>query len=272
MNKASQIFSILVKILYTVYAFLFSAPWFINLNKFLFQLSLRGLGVLNYETKYLSGEVNWLKKYLSNFKSPVVFDVGAHVGDYSNDILKLFPSSTIYAFEPHPKNFVKLKSLDDERLQCFNNAVGDRPGQIQLYDYENQDGSSHASVYQEVIEEIHHEKSVSYTVDLIQLDRFCAEHNIKRIDLLKIDTEGNELKCLMGAQELLQNGQITVIQFEFNSMNIISRSLFKDFWELLQGFDFYRLLPGGRLLKIKNYSPLYCEIYAYQNILAVKRT
>lgn len=262
----------LKKYTYNTYACLFSAPWFINFNKLLFQLSLRGLGVLNYETKYLTGEVHWLKKYLSNFESPVVFDVGANVGDYSNEILKLFSNAIIYAFEPHPKNFVQLQSLGYGRIHCFNNAVGDRPGHIQLYDYENNDGTSHASLYQEVIEKIHHEKSVSHAVSLITLDGFCAEHSVARIDLLKLDTEGNELKCLIGAQQLLRENKIKAVQFEFNNMNIISRSPFKDFWDLLEGFNFYRLLPGGRLLEMKSYSPLSCEIYAYQNIVALKRT
>jgi hypothetical protein len=75
----------------------------------------------------------------------------------------------------------------------------------------------------------------------------------------------------MGARQLLRDGKINAVQFEFNEMNIISRSTFKDFWDLLNGFDFYRLLPAGKLLPIKKYSPAICEIYAYQNIIAIKR-
>ena len=257
---------------YSIWAYVFSLPYFRKLNTLLFHLSLRGLGVLNYKTKYLSGELDWLKKYLSIFKEPVIFDVGANVGNYSNDILKLFPHSKIYAFEPHPQNFVKLEKLVGESASVFKNAVGDKFEQIQLYDYEEKDGSSHASLYREVIEDIHHKESISHTVDVITLDHFCIENNVHSIDLLKIDTEGNELKCLMGARQLLRDGKINAVQFEFNEMNIISHSTFKDFWDLLDNFDFYRLLPGGKLLPIRKYSPVICEIYAYQNIVALKRS
>lgn len=257
--------------MHLIYAYLFSVPLLFQINKLLFSLSLRGLGVLNYETKYLSGELDWVKKYLSIFKEPVIFDVGANVGNYSNDILKLFPHSKIYAFEPHPQNFLKLEKLVGESASVFKNAVGDKFEQIKLYDYEERDGSSHASLYQGVIEDIHHKKSVSHTVDVITVDQFCLENNVHSIDLLKIDTEGNELKCLMGARQLLRDGKINAVQFEFNEMNIISHSTFKDFWDLLDNFDFYRLLPGGKLLPIRKYRPVICEIYAYQNIVALKR-
>jgi FkbM family methyltransferase len=257
---------------YSLYTYIFSKPWLIKFNKLLFGLSLRGLGILNYKTKYQSGELDWLKRYLSSIETPVVFDVGANIGDYSNDIIKLFPNALIYAFEPHPKNFVKLTSSGKRNLHCFNKAVGNQQEQILLHDYEENDGSAHASLYREVIEEIHQEKSISYKVDVITLDIFCAEQRIKSIDLLKIDTEGNELKCLIGAKQLLKDNKIKAIQFEFNEMNIISRCTFKDFWDLLYNFNLYRLLPGGNLLEIKEYSPVFCEIYAYQNIIALKRS
>lgn len=258
--------------IYSLYTCIFAKSWLIRFNKLLFNLSLRGLGILNYKTKHQSGELDWLKRYLSGIEAPIVFDIGANIGDYSNDIIKLFPNALIYAFEPHPKNFVKLTSSGKRSLHCFNKAVGNQQEQILLYDYEANDGSAHASLYQEVIEEIHQGQSISYKVDVITLDRFCAEQKIQSIDLLKIDTEGNELKCLIGAKQLLEDGKISAIQFEFNEMNIISRCTFKDFWELLYDFHLYRLLPGGHLLEIKKYSPVFCEIYAYQNLIALKRS
>ena len=144
--------------------------------------------------------------------------------------------------------------------------------ELQLYDYYEKDGSSHASLYREVIEEIRHQRSIKYDVKVKTLDDFCHEKKIQKIDLLKIDVEGHELQCLLGALDLLKQDKIKAIQFEFNEMNIISHSTFKDFWDLLRGFKFYRLLPNGHLLYIKEYNPLYCEIYAYQNIVALSNS
>ena len=58
------------RVLYRVYAYIFGKKLFFNFNKFLFQLSLRGMGILNHETAYLTGESYWLKKYLKGIKKP----------------------------------------------------------------------------------------------------------------------------------------------------------------------------------------------------------
>jgi hypothetical protein len=51
-------------------------------------------------------------------------------------------------------------------------------------------------------------------------------------------------------------------------MNVSSRTYFRDFWNLLPNYNFYRLLPDG-MVKIERYSPVFCEIFAYQNIVAI---
>lgn len=50
-------------------------------------------------------------------------------------------------------------------------------------------------------------------------------------------------------------------------MNIVSKTSFKDFWDLLSDYNFYRILPG-ELLPIKNYSPIMCNV-ALRNIVAI---
>lgn len=66
----------------------------------------------------------------------------------------------------------------------------------------------------------------------------------------------------------IANRKIKAIHFEFNEMNVHSRAFFRDFWNLLDGYRFYRLLPN-EMLEIKTYHPLYCEVFAYQNIVAI---
>ena len=262
--------------LYRIYRYIFSRPGFIKINKSLFNLSIRGLGILNYETNYLSGEDSYLKYKLSQIARPVVFDVGANIGDYIKSIYLANPASIVYAFEPHPENIKRLREevstiSNKNQISIINSAASDSSGQLALYDYSQNDGSPHASLYREVIEDIHHAKSIHHKIQVVTLDQFCDHHNIYYIDLLKIDTEGHELSCLQGAQNLLARRAIRAIQFEFNEMNIISHVTFKDFWDLLRGYRFFRLLPGGRLLPIEAYRPLLCGIYAYQNIVAELR-
>lgn len=256
--------------LYRIYAFLFAKRYLIKFNKLLYHLSLRGLGILNYQNEYLMGESKWLKDYLKNKKSVTVVDVGANIGKYSQAVLKINNSVNLIAFEPHPKSFEILKNnIQSPNFKPFNFAVGNNNEKLTLYDYDDDEGSEHASLYKEVIEDLHKGHSAAQEISVIKLDDFLKEKKIEFIDLLKIDTEGNELNVLLGAQKYLLNHKIKAIHFEFNAMNVVSKSFFKNFWDLMPNYNFYRLLPGGKFLEIKNYSTIYCEIFAYQNLVAV---
>lgn len=257
------------KIILVVYQFLFARKAFYKFNKGLYYLSLRGLGILNYESHKLSGEQAFIESYFSTLKEGVVLDVGASIGNYSKHILKISPDIQIYAFEPHPITYKKLTmSVVTKNFHPFNLAVGSKNSELQLYDYEDQDGSSHASIYKEVIESIHEGRAVKHDIKVIRLDNFLKEHSIDSIDLLKIDTEGNELNALKGLGNWISQGKIRAIHFEFNEMNVISRSFFKDFWDILPNYNFYRMIRDG-LVPIEQYNPLDCEIYAFQNIVAL---
>ena len=58
--------------------------------------------------------------------------------------------------------------------------------------------------------------STSDEVPLISLDRFCKEHQLEKIDFLKIDVQGYEPAVLVGACGLIDRGAIQMIFFELN--------------------------------------------------------
>ncbi len=53
------------------------------------------------------------------------------------------------------------------------------------------------------------------TIQLRTLDSVCRELDVDSIDLLKVDTEGADLRTLHGAAELLANHRIGLVLFEF---------------------------------------------------------
>lgn len=258
-----------------IYASLFAKKAFYKWNRFLYHASVKGLGVLNYKNDQDSGEEGFLHSYLKPLDKPLVLDIGANEGRYCQLLSEANPQSQIYCFEPHPSTFKKLEQASrafGDRITLVNKGVGEKKSTLELFDYMDNDGSSHASLYKEVIESIHQKKAVSHSVEVIDLKSFLAEQKIEKVDLLKIDTEGNELNVLKGLGNELLNSSIKAIHFEFNEMNIISKTSFKDFFELLNAFTLYRLLPGGAMLPIESYSPIDCEIYAYQNIIALRKS
>jgi FkbM family methyltransferase len=238
------------------------------MNRAFFYLGLRGMGFGNYKNDSESGELNFLSKYIAKYPNGIVFDVGANVGIYASRLRELNTSLNIYCFEPHPITFKRLSNnVSKLHVNIFNLAVGATNDFLTLYDYSDNDGSEHASLYRNVIKDIHHGSITEHVVQAISLDSFVQDHSINKILLLKIDAEGNEFDVLEGFKNFINFNRIEFIQFEFNEMNVISRKFFKDFWDLLPNYDFYRLLRGN-LIPIKSYDPVTCEIFWFNNMVA----
>jgi len=259
--------------IFEMYSFLFARKIFRKWNRGLFELSLRGLGIRNVQDDAASGERRFLEDVLGPLESPIVFDVGANEGHYATSVLELKPAARVYAFEPHPVTYSRLASCaaEAEGMVAVNAACGSAAGHMTLYDYAGSEGTQHASLYAGVIEGIHHGTSNRHDVEVMVLDSFVEARNISHIDLLKIDTEGHELDVLKGATRLIREGRIHAIQFEFNEMNVVSRVFLKDFYDLLPGFEFYRTVRDG-LLPLGAYSAMKCELFAFQNIIALPQT
>ena len=137
----------------TLLVWLLARARFQRLNRFLFHVSIRGLGILNYRNSKESGEKYFLEQVLACYskseltKRGVIFDVGANVGNYSSAILSIAPAAQIYCFEPHPGNARLLESALGTRVTVVRLALGSTPGALELFDYAGSTGSSHASLH-----------------------------------------------------------------------------------------------------------------------------
>ena len=251
------------------YPKLFARRGFAKFNQMLVDIGYRGLGILNWKDTKLSGEIFFTKYLIRTYNPTLIFDIGANQGDYSKNFLA--SGAEIYCFEPVPNTFERLKNNigGSANVTLINKGMSDVEGTAIIYDYENSAGSTHASLFKEVFE-VYHSETKELEIELITVDHFLEENNIEHISLLKIDTEGNELKVLQGAKKTLENGKVDIIQFEFNEMNVSSGSFFKYFLGALRNYNIYRLLPKG-LLPIDYTCPHRYEIFAYQNIIAIRK-
>lgn len=229
-----------------------------------------------------SGEVwalqNVVRPALAGVDTPVVFDVGANVGDYSLLIRRELPQAKILAFEPAAATYQQLRqelsqSARHSEITPYNFGFSDADRSLELFSYaiEGNEVSLLASVdrrlpTQNVSVDVQHSEEIHVRT----LDRFCAAESITRIDLLKLDVEGHELAVLRGAREMLGRGAIRIIQFEFGPANIYSRTFFYDFWTLLsEAFDIFRIVPNG-VASIAYYGE-HREIFLTTNYLAVQK-
>lgn len=255
-------------LLYRTYARLFARPALMPLHRLMYRLSLRGMGILNSENDFISGEAYFLK-YISAKSPKTIVDVGANEGQFAQLCL-LHTEATVFSFEPHPRTFQKLKSkIANSRWKGFECGLGSTPGSFILYDHAGQNGTQHASFQKGVFDSVHLKEFDQFEVQVRTLDEVAATTGLEKIDLLKIDVEGFEFEVLKGASHLLKAGKINMIMFEFNSMNIANNVSLQDFEKLLPDFSFYRLLPNS-LLPLQHTSILFKEIYAFQNIFAIR--
>lgn len=252
------------------YRWLFARRVFAPVHRAVLRLALKGLGVNNYETLAVSGEEFFVRTYIARIHPLVVFDVGANRGEYVQLVKQYAPHARVYAFEPHPLTFQQLAQVGQRYSAVTAVSLGcsDTCTTMPLYDYTTHPhGSTHASLYREAIVQ-RGGTARAIEVPLTTLDHFTAEQQIPHIQFLKIDTEGNELAVLRGAQRLIREQRIDIVQFEFDQMHVASRTFLHDFYELLAGYRFYRLLPAA-LLPLEPYHALLWEQFAFQNIVAV---
>ena len=193
-----------------------------------------------------------------------IFDIGANVGEWSAHVLEHITPSALYAFEPQPEVYSKLKNRFERYnyIYPYNYAMGEKNGIITFFCYKNNELSGFFT--RKVIKEQPYKTEVT----TICLDNFCTQNNIQTIDFLKIDTEGAELSVLQGAQKLLANHAIKTMQFEYGGCAIDAKITLKEIYTMLSnyGYQIFRITPNF-LIEISSWSDQ-LENYQYCNYLA----
>jgi FkbM family methyltransferase len=255
----------------TTYAYCFGRARYRRLNNLLLYLSMRGLGYDNWRDHAISGEASFLSSFFSGTENPVVLDVGAYHGEYARLVRRYSPTAEIYCFEPHPISFRLLqKTAQQCGLTAFQLACGKHSGPAQLFDTAHENGSKRASCYRETVEPRVSDISV-HDVEVVTIDEFTAARNIKEIELIKVDVEGGELEVLHGASGLIKERRIKALQFEMGDCYPVRRVWMRDFYDLLKGYAFYRLLPNG-LLPLGPYRASTHEWFHFHNVVAWRET
>ncbi|BAY33451.1 methyltransferase FkbM [Nostoc carneum NIES-2107] len=139
----------------------------------------------------------------------IIFDCGAHRGETAIEFRKRFSSAQIYSFEPVKSNFEYLKQNVENypQIYCYNFALGDREETVSIQ--LQSDSQTHSLNNRLLVEEQNSE-----LIKVVTIDDFLSSSSIASIDLLKIDTEGYEVKVLQGAKQSLANKKINFILAE----------------------------------------------------------
>jgi len=186
------------------------------------------------------------------FSKPIViFDVGAHYGETIKLFYKRLNIKKIYSFEASPKNFKILKrnihKTNFNNVQIFNYGIGENVTDS----YINQNIESSSSSINKLnlnskylirklkILNVKDLNSFQYKIPIkiISLDHFIEKNQIKRIDLLKIDTEGYELNVIKGLAKYSSITRLIYFEHHYDDM-ILKDYKFHDINKVLKSYGF----------------------------------
>lgn len=157
------------------------------------------------------GEYLIIKAFVK--EGDIVFDAGAHVGEWSALALEHTKNQCkLHSFEPVPNFFEKLKKEVNGNAHCYQMALGEAEFDTTMnYYYQESEGCS--SLFDRKVLSAIPVKKIS--IPVVNLDKFCKVHKIKHINFLKIDVEGAEWAVLQGADHLIASKKIDFLQFEY---------------------------------------------------------
>ena len=154
----------------------------------------------------IDDEYAFLCPFIKESESPVIIDVGSHIGLFSFWVLNINPQSRIFGIEASPATFEILKRNVEGnqnaniKWQVINRAAWENSECIQFSD--TLDSMSHRV-----------SENGSQQVSGITLKEVIEKASSNReIDLMKVDIEGAEEAFLMAEPEILKKVKRLVIE------------------------------------------------------------
>jgi FkbM family methyltransferase len=176
-------------------------------------------------TRCLLAEGDWFERELEFWRQYIqpgmnAIDIGAGVGIYTfSAARRVGLNGTIYAIEPYSKavdclhETCRLNQI--ENVKIFRNAIDDRDSISQLV-LQSSSEFNHLATSDDSLESAIETEEIS----CLTLDDFVDREGIERLEIIKISTEGNELKILHGGDRTLAKFAPTIIYNSYTSKGI----------------------------------------------------
>ena len=174
-----------------------------------------------------------------------VFDIGANWGVYSVAAKRLLgKEGCLVSFEPNKNEYSKLEknlSLNEggePEVTLVNSAVGDSDGVTTFYMPPKFKGA-YGSLGRPKIDE----NCDAVEVDILKLDSYVEKNNVSKLDVIKIDVEGAEIKVLTGAVETLKKFSPVILMEVSDKRTTVFGYKAKELCEFLTNIGYKLYLP-----------------------------
>ena len=184
------------------------------------------------EGRELIRQVKYVRRNLSNFTATsLVIDIGAHIGFFTREALRLFPGIEVIAVEPPGRNSSSFQKINAKKIsaglvQFHNAAAWSFNGQIPFHFEESNTANNRF------------DSRSTITVPCLTIDSLIIQ-SLPSIMILKIDVQGFEFEVLEGAIETLKLHKVALlIELDEGALQERGKSSV-ELWHKLQDLGFY---------------------------------
>lgn len=185
------------------------------------------------------------------FNPTTIVDCGACVGEWSGQIRQVYPESFIMGIDASNWSQGNIPSTNISEFEVLSNEDNK-----EMIFYKKSEGlCTGDSIFKENTQHYQEHNTIKEVRLTKTLKTLCDNHNIEKIDLLKIDTQGSEILVMEGLGERLNDVEFVELECSLIEWNIGGCSLqdvidyLKDRFVIFDIIELHRL-NGNDLFQI----------------------
>ena len=202
---------------------------------------------------------------------PVIFDVGANVGAWTDAVMENVTLHQAFLFEPNSvlvdgmgEKYIKLKpEVGTDMVIVEAAAYKEDDKELDFFYFTNENNG---------LSSIYHNEKWDYLpmqrgkVKSVTLDTFCKTHHIESIDCIKIDVESAEYDVLLGCKYILENKIARFLQVEYSPHYKVAGVKFMDVVNFVSQYGYAAYVwDYGEFVKITEGN--FVENYRLENFI-----
>ena len=197
---------------------------------------------------------------------PLIIDVGANRGSYTDFALKLFPTARIILIEPNDLwiGELKMKYANNTNIKVIHTLVGKEVGKENFYYFTNRNDQISSIYKRPVFADLPMMEAVK---DCTTIDEILS-NTWRAVDFIKVDTEGAEFDVLKGSFLSLKAKQIKFIQIEYGGTYPDAGITMKEVIEFVNSVGYRAYSFNGTFAELD--SKTFVEDFHYDNYLISK--
>lgn len=176
-----------------------------------------------------------LKNIANDFEPKVIYDIGANVLSWTQEVRKIWPSSEVFVFDENQTSELLYK---ENNLKYYIGDLSKEDTSI-VKSYEKITDTQ-GNLYYKEIGNNNSNDTISEQTPL-SLSSVVIKNNFNLPDLIKINVQGTELDVIKGGMEIINRSKYLIVDSQYNRgdplVDITIQFLKDNDWELILSFS-----------------------------------